>query len=73
VKFHTLKSSAPSRNVTQVGPGDYVKVGERWEKITSNSAFGADRTPRSWTIATDAGNTYGMYHINRYAKAEDLE
>ena len=61
-----------SRMVTEVGPGDYVKIGQRWEKIIENSAFGAERTPREWSITT-TGGTYGMYDINRYAKAEDFE
>ena len=68
-----LKSNAPSRSVTDVGPGDYVKIGSHWEKVTSNSAHGADHTPRSWTVRTEGGGEHGMYGINRYAKAEDLE
>jgi hypothetical protein len=68
-----LKKDAPSRNVTQVGRGDYIKVNGRWEQITSNSAFGAERPPRSWTVRTEAGNSYDLYHIDLYAKAEDLE
>lgn len=67
-----LRPDAPSRSVTEVGRGDYVKVGSRWERIESNSAAGAPRTPRDWTVQTEGG-TYGMYGINRYAKAEDLE
>ncbi len=70
--FPSLKSGAPSRNVTEVGPGDYVKIGSRFEKITSNSAHGAEHTPRSWTVRTENG-TYDMMSINRYAKAEDIE
>lgn len=69
----TLKSNAPSRSCTDVGPGDYVKIGRHWERISSNSAHGADYTPRSWTVRTEGGGEYGMYGINRYAKAEDLE
>lgn len=68
-----LKSQAPTRSVTDVGPGDYVKIGRRWEQIKSNSAHGASRTPREWTVSTTNGGAYGMYGINRYAKAEDLE
>jgi len=68
-----LKEGAPSRGVTEVGPGDYVKIGSRWERITSNTAQGAPHTPRSWTVQTEGGGSYGMYRIDRYAKAEDLE
>jgi hypothetical protein len=70
---HELRPDAPSRSVTDVGPGDYVKIGRSWEKITSNSAHGAERTPRDWTVRTEDGGSHGMYGINRYAKAEDLE
>lgn len=66
-----LRLSAPSRSVTEVGPGDYVKIGRRWERISANSAQGTERAPREWTVHTDNGR-YGMWSINRYAKAEDL-
>jgi hypothetical protein len=68
-----LKSNAPSRSVTDVGRGDYVKIGSQWQKIESNSASGAEHTPRSWTVRTEGGGEHGMFGINRYAKAEDLE
>lgn len=68
-----LKSGVPSRSVTDVGPGDYVKIGQTWVKIESNSAFGASPTPRSWSIRTEDGNSYGMYEVALYAKAADLE
>jgi len=68
-----LKSNAPSRSVTDVGAGDYVKIGSSWQKIASNAAHGAAYTPRSWTVRTEGGGEYGMFGINRYAKAEDLE
>lgn len=68
-----LKSDAPSRNVTQIGPGDYVKIGSSWRRVSSNSAQGAEHTPRSWSVTTEDGGSHGMFGINRYAKAEDLE
>lgn len=68
-----LKRDAPSRGVTDVGTGDYVKIGQRWQKIQDNSAEGAKHTPRHWTVTTEGGGSHGMYGINRYAKAEDLE
>ena len=69
----SIKDKAPSRDVTDIGPGDYVKIGSRFEKVTSNSAHGAEQLPRNWTIRTEGGGTYGMYDIARYAKAEDVE
>lgn len=68
-----LKTDAPTRGVTEVGPGDFVKIGSRWERITTNSAQGAPHAPRSWAIRTEGGGSYGMYDIGRYAKAEDLK
>lgn len=68
-----LKSDAPSRGVTEVGPGDFVKIGSQWKPIESNSAHGAERTPRDWTVRTSDGGAYGMFGVNLYAKAEDLE
>lgn len=68
-----LKSNAPSRSVTDVGRGDYVKIGGQWKEIASNSAEGSDRTPRHWTVRTTDGGEYGMFGINRYAKKGDIE
>lgn len=68
-----LKSDAPSRSVTDVGRGDYVKIGGQWKEIASNSAAGAGHTPRHWTVETTDGGSYGMFSINRYAKKEDLD
>jgi len=56
-----------------VGGGDYVKIAGVWKRIASNTAQGATITPRSWTVTTEDGNVYGMYSIERYAKAEDVE
>ena len=68
-----IKTSAPSRSVQEIGPGDYVKVGGRFEKVSSNSAHGADHTPRNWTVTTEGGRSYSMWDIGRYAKAGDVE
>jgi hypothetical protein len=68
-----LKADAPDRSVTDVGPGDFIKMGGVWQQIVSNSATGATRTPRSWSIRTQDGRTYGMYQIQQYAKASDME
>lgn len=67
------KSDAPNRSATDVGPGDFVKIGSQWKPIESNSAHGAKRIPREWTVRTTDGGTYDMFGVNRYAKAEDLE
>jgi len=62
---------ADTRSVTEVGTGDFVKVGTQWKEIEHNSAAGAEHTPRHWSIRTTDGGTYGMYDIRRYAKKED--
>lgn len=68
-----LKTDAPSRSVTDVGPGDFVKIGSQWKQIESNTAAGAQHTPRHWTVTTTDGSSHGMFGVNRYAKKEDLE
>lgn len=68
-----LKRDAPSRSVTDVGKGDFVKIGTQWREIHSNTAAGAQRTPRNWTVTTTDGGSHGMHGIRRYAKAEDME
>ena len=70
-----LKSEAPNvRDVTEIGSGDYIKVGKQWKEVASNSAEGAERTPKGgWTVRTTDGMSYGVLEINRYAKREDLE
>jgi len=68
-----FRPGVPTRNVTEVGKGDLVKIGQDWKRIHTNSAAGAERVPRNWTITTADGSTYDMYGINRYAKWEDLE
>lgn len=74
MSYITRKPDAPpSRSVAEVGPGDYVKIGSRWERIAHNSAAGAERTPRDWSVRTESGASYGMWSINAYAKAEDME
>lgn len=68
-----LKRDAPSRSCTQVGPGDYVKIGHEWKRIADNTAHGQDRLPRTWTVTTEDGQRYTMFDINRYAMATDLD
>lgn len=67
-----LRKDAPSRDVTEVGAGDFVLIKRTWKQIESNTAEGQPRTPRSWIVKTTDGGAHGMYEINRYAKAEDL-
>jgi hypothetical protein len=66
--------SAPSRSVTDIGPGDYIKVGRQWKQVRSNSDHGADRPQRdgNWRVTTTDGSTYSGWGINLYAKAEDM-
>lgn len=68
-----LKDGVPTRSVTDVGPGDFIKVGSQWKEIQSNSAHGSEHTPKHWDVRTTDGGTHGMFGINRYAKASDLE
>ncbi|MDB5184353.1 MAG: hypothetical protein JWN38_161 [Candidatus Saccharibacteria bacterium] len=68
-----LKRDTPVRDVTQVGKGDFVKVGSQWKEIESNPAEGASCSPRDWVVRTTDGGQYGMFGIHRYAKAEDIE
>jgi hypothetical protein len=69
------RHDAPSRGVTEIGPGDYVKIGSRWERVVSNSDYGAERPQRdgNWRVQTEGGGTHSGWSINRYAKAEDME
>ncbi len=67
-----LKDLKTARGVTEVGPGDYIKVCGAWVKIESNTAFGETRTPKNWVIKDVHGGSYGMFDVSRYAKAGDL-
>ena len=53
-----LKADTPVRSVTEVGPGDFVKVGKEWRRIAINTAEGS--------MLDEIG-------IDLYAKAEDLK
>lgn len=37
-----MSSEKPARTVTEVGPGDFVKVNGQWKEIARNSAHGAE-------------------------------
>ncbi len=69
------RKDAPNRSVTEIGSGDYVKVGSRWERVVSNSDHGAAQPQRdgNWRITTESGRTITGWSANRYAKAEDME
>lgn len=67
------RGDSPSRGVQEIGRGDYVKIGSHWKRVESNSGQGKPGFPRDpWTIRTEDGGSYGMWDINRYAKAEDM-
>lgn len=67
-----LKQGAPARNVSEVGQGDFVKVRGHFYEIANNTAHGAEHTPRNWTITTTTGESFDMWSVERYAKAEDM-
>jgi hypothetical protein len=58
-------------SVTEVGPGDWIKVRGEWKQIKSNDAF-QKKLPRKWDIITTDGLTHGMWDIDRYAKAGEM-
>ena len=68
-----LKPGAPGRKVTEVGPGDYLKVEGAWMEIAASSAYGLVNTPREWYIRTVRDGIFKADQIERYARAEDLE
>lgn len=70
--YYRHRQDAPTRSVTDVGPGDFVKVDHGWMPIAKNSAYGKDPAPREWTIETTDGETYGMFDIYLYAKYGDM-
>jgi len=67
-----LKKDAPSRNVGEVGKGDFIKVGSVWKEIAHNSGEGPEYQS-DWSVETTDGSRHGMFNIKRYAKKEDLE
>lgn len=68
-----------SRSITEVGPGDYVKVGGRYEEIAGIEKDYGDREPRQgvvpkrWTLITTSGRRVDMFHAHSYHKKEDLQ
>ena len=68
-----LKAGAPDRSAMDAEPGDFVKIGEDWQRITANTASGKRDVPSSWTVTTEDGKVHSPFAISRYAKAEDLE
>jgi len=67
-----IKTDAPGRSVREIGPGDYVRVDGKLERVVANTAEGAATTPKDWTVVTERG-ARGMFQIGRYAKKEDVE
>jgi hypothetical protein len=60
-------------DVTDVGPGDYVKIGSRWKEIKSNSEQGKTHPQRdgNWTVTTTDGQRHSGWGINAYAKSSE--
>lgn len=67
------------RAITEVGTGDYVKVGpDRLEKIatvekTMHPDFPEHTLPKRWTVITESGRRVSMYEALAYLKKEDVE
>ena len=68
-----------SRSITEVGPGDFVKVGPgRFEEIARIEKDYGDRpptpktTPKRWTVVTTSGRRVSMWQARSYYKKEDL-
>lgn len=67
------------RNITQVGSGDYVKVGyKHYEKIASVSGVGANGSlakpsQGGFSVTTESGRHIGMTQARSYHKASDIE
>ena len=69
-----------ARSITEVGPGDYVKVGpNRYEEIAHIEKEYDDRLPlpgvipKRWTVITTSGRHIGMFKAGSYHKKEDLQ
>jgi hypothetical protein len=71
-----LRDPSTYRTVTEIGPGDYVKLGSNWHQVMSNSEFGNERIVAkdgNWSIQTTDGRSVSGWGVNAYAKADDLE
>lgn len=68
-----------SRSITEVGPGDYVKVGDNYyEKIESISGVGSDGrlnkpSEGGFSVTTESGRTVSMWSARSYHKKEDMQ
>ena len=60
-----LKLGAPTRDVTEVGRGDYIQTRDGWKRIVSNTAEGAERVPRNWEVQTADESSYDMWQVIR--------
>ncbi len=59
-------------SASRAGPGDYVKIGNTWEQIVSNTAYDKQLLPRNWHVTTAAGTVVDMWGARAYAKKEDM-
>jgi hypothetical protein len=73
------RADAPVRSASDVGPGDYVKLGSTWHPIRSNDVFGHNIHETeawrkgNWRIETTTGRTVSGWSAMNYAKVEDME
>lgn len=73
MSYLSLRSDAPSRGVSDIDTGDYVKIGSNWEQVASRSGDARTNPKGDWSVTTVDGRSHSGWGINRYAKAEDLE
>ena len=78
MSYYTRKPDAPSRDVTEIGPGDFIKTSRSsasWVKVARSAAHGAERLPHHHDpiITDEYGQRHSMMGVYRYAKAEDME
>jgi hypothetical protein len=67
-----------SRNIHEIGPGDFVKVGGEYKEVKSTWGVGtgnrlAKPSEGGFGVITTDGRRVGMMEAQAYAKKEDLE
>jgi hypothetical protein len=68
-----LRSDAPTRSVHDIEGGDFIQVIGEWYQVTTVTFGLPVERPKSWSINTVGGQTFDMWQIHRYQKAEDFE
>jgi hypothetical protein len=72
VLWNHARTEGVSRSITEVGRGDFIKIGDgRWKEILDNPGMGSSGIA-GWLITTTDGSTYDMYDIRAYARAGDF-